>query len=178
MKTINTYLIAGLSLFCSSPVFAAPSHLGVEPSQHVALELTSDVTSICPNDRSFYKIFPTGVRATTVYQVPVGKYLVVTDVVWVAVPSPTSFTPGRVVTMRLDVYNPTGTYNGTPFRSPPQLITSEHGSMVGNSEHLTAGVRIEQRKLLCAYAISESESAGAVNTVRKAIIYGYEIDKP
>jgi hypothetical protein len=177
MKTFKSLSIAGFSLFFAGSVLAESTHLGLPAERHVALELKSDVSSVCTNNRSFYRLWATGGTSSFVYKVPNGMFLVVTDVMWQAVPSPTSFTPGRVVTMRLDVRNADGSYNGSPFRSAPVLVTSEHGSMLGGSEHLTAGVRIGPGKELCAYAISESESSGAVNTVRKAIVYGYHVFK-
>ena len=63
------------------------------------------------------------------------------------------------------------------FRASPILTTSEHGSIVGGSDHILAGVRVGTGKLLCAYAASESATGGAVNTVRTAWIHGYEVNR-
>lgn len=175
MKYFKTLFVAGFSLFYTSSVLAESTHLGLPPSRHVALQLKSDIDSICQNDRSFFRLYANGVAQSTVYEVPDNMFLVVTDVMWNAVPSPTAFTPGRVVNMRLDVYDPDGTYRGSPFRSAPVLITPDHGTMLGGSEHLTAGVRIASGKQLCTYALAQSSSGAAVNTVRTSIVYGYHV---
>lgn len=177
MKTINTFFIAGLSMLYSCSILAAPTHLGMHPSRHVALTLASDPDTVCTNKRSFFRLDADGVEASTVYKVPDDMYLIVTDVVWNAEPLPTAFTQGRVVNMFLHVYDTNGTYKGTPFRAAPQLVTSEHGTVIGDSEHLTAGVRIGPNNHLCAYVLSKSSNVSAVNTVSHAIVYGYHVRK-
>ena len=175
ISTLCVVALLSFSAHAQNKVVVVPLGGSSTPLEHVALMLKSDVGSVCPNNRSFYLLNSDGVTAPTVYKVPDNKELIVTDVVWEAVPSPTAFTPGRVVTMRLDIYNVT--YKGTAFRSAPQLITSEHGTMIGDSEHLTAGVRIGPNNHLCAYALAQNSSGAAVNTVRNSIIYGYYVPR-
>ena len=53
----------------------------------------------------------------------------------------------------------------------------QHGTLIGGSDSIQSGVRFGQGKVLCAYAISESANSGAVNTVRRAIVHGYHVNR-
>src|SRR5210317_387200 len=95
MKRFALFIVALIPFTFACFAQAGPTHLGQSSYQHVILETGADLATFCSNDLSFYRVWPDGSRAAKPYMVPAGKFLMITDVVWTAVPPPTTFVQGQ-----------------------------------------------------------------------------------
>jgi hypothetical protein len=179
MKRITWLLIVFLPLILINSAQAGLTHLGQPQWEHVTLKQSYDASNLCGNDRGFFRVWADGREATKVYNVPSGKMLIITDVIWEVTPLPTAFSQGRTVHVGLNAHKMDGTFVGEVFRSTAVITTADHllGKRLSGSDQILAGVRIGPYRRLCTYADSLSSTGGARNTVTSAWIHGYQIPK-
>lgn len=113
------------------------------------------------NSRSFFRVFPSGARASDRFVVPAGKELVITDVSWAAPYFLSATTPqvGTSAMLKLAIHKPSGQHQIVVFESKPVAITADNATaQLGTTETMTAGIRIGAWRILCASI--DSQGAG------------------
>jgi hypothetical protein len=135
------------------------SHLGVHPSDHVVLQRAGDGT--------WERVLPNGLAASDPFEVPPGRYLVITDVDWCF--SRTTNPLCQNVTLRIFVTPRNDLENGNSvFQSTTLLDQQAYG---GVSQAMTSGFVVDDSATIVCDSIPFQDSISDI------VLRGYLIDK-
>lgn len=157
MRAFTATCLALLVVLQSTPVTADITHLNVDHREivHLVFDRRAGAPTCDGLSSGLFRIKePSGGESQQEFIVPAGKELVITDVVWAAVPGTSAgWIDGRSLAGRLEVFTETGDKTGDVFDLPIVITPSgETGSYQGGSANLTAGLRIASRRILCPSA--------------------------
>jgi hypothetical protein len=170
--------VAVVAALTAVPGAAQPAgHLLQDPNDHVVLVPTTPGLSMC----AFRRVLPDGTKEAPDFQVPAGRFLVVTDVEWlvskyfVTLGSPNfPLKANRQVVAEL-LTRPAGQRGALNlvFQSRGVTVPMD-GEIAAGSEHLTGGVTVAAGATLCLVGRTNSHSDFAVFT--QAVLRGYLVD--
>lgn len=122
----------------------------------------------------FVRVSPNGNLANSEFEVPAGRELVMTDVVWAASRS----WQGRAAKVRLRSLAASGS-SAILFDTPYILEPDSGTRVITGSVNLTTGARLASRRKLCVEQISREAEVFARdnNALVQVEVYGYLIDK-
>lgn len=133
------------------------SHLGVSPSDHVILHLTGS--------GDWERSLPDG-SAVYPFEIPVGRYLVITDVDWQF--AALSGVARQNVTLRLFVAPRSDPKNGYPVHESTALL--DDNGYGGASEAMTTGFVVDRS------ATIRCDCVPVPQTISNIVLRGYLID--
>ena len=184
MRATNRWVsvvLAAVAL-AGQPAAAQISHQGQDINDHVVLRdgaLSGRVESACPitgsfKDRTLFRVWPDGTRASEPFTVPAARRLVITDVEWTVdgLVSGLSLTAGATVRTRFQIGS--GTTFTQVFLSRTVEVGAERGAVSG-SEQLTTGVVVAADTAICPGATEFGPNVVRAARVLELVLRGYLI---
>jgi hypothetical protein len=127
-----------------------------------------------PAAYNLYRVISNGDRETVPFQVPAGRYLVVTDVTWSAQGLGGKFWAAQTLRLDVKLRKPRESWGRVVYQSPPEAVPSDLvGALLGASDHLTAGFVIGPGVAICPDAYQQSQSGLSEALLRSFVISGY-----
>lgn len=174
---VRCCFVAVAILAAALPAHAGKSHLGQKPEDFITLTAVNvGGTTACPYWQGYevQQLGSDGAPSGTAFLVPEGKRLVVTDLAWSVIGSPTSILPNRTMTLWIATSAP----SAWPIYQAAEQVSSaiDTGEFWSGQDHLVSGFSIGAGLTLCTSAFNESYTSGiSTNTATRLVVQGYLI---